>query len=68
MKMDNLNITDDCIEKMVYGIVKNAAGNPLKILSLNGNLITGKSINSIYNLMAKAGLTELNLSDNPLGR
>jgi hypothetical protein len=53
---------------MSHGIGKNIAYSPLKILSLGGNLLTEKSLYSIYNIMTKAGLTELNLSNNPLSR
>lgn len=50
---------------MVNGMVKNIT-TQLKILSLNGNLLTEKSASSIFNLMTRTGLTELNLSNNPL--
>ncbi len=68
MKMDNLNITDECIQKMSHGITRNVANSPLRILSLAGNLLTHQSLGSIFSIMTRAALTELNLSNNPLGR
>ena len=38
------------------GMVKNV-GNPLKILSIGGNLLTEKSLNAVYNIMTRGGLT-----------
>lgn len=66
MKMDNLSIADECVDKMVHGMVMNT-NFTLKILSLSNNFISFKSVNSISNLLTKVGLTELNLSNNPLG-
>lgn len=43
IKMDNLNITDDCLQKMSIGILKNTL-QPLRILSLAGNCLTHKSL------------------------
>lgn len=67
LKMDNLNVTDECAERMCVGMIKNS-GNPLKILSLSGNLLTEKSLTAVYNIMTRGGLSELNLSSNPLNR
>jgi hypothetical protein len=39
MRMDNLNVTDECVERMCIGVIKNIS-NPLRILSLSGNLLT----------------------------
>ena len=43
IKMDNLNITDDCLQRMSIGILKNIL-QPLRILSLAGNCLTQKSL------------------------
>lgn len=66
--MDNLSITDTCMHRISVGITKNGGESPLKILSLAGNQLTFQSVNYITNIMTRAGLTELNLSGNPLGR
>lgn len=55
--MDNLNIVDECIDKIYNGINKNIANSPLKILSLSSNLLTSKSFFSLYNIMIKSGIT-----------
>ena len=52
---------------MVSGMLRNSHPSVMKILSLSNNFITYKSVNSIYNMVTKVGLTELNLSNNPLG-
>ncbi len=56
--MDNLNISDECMGMMGAGIMKNVVdGAVLKILSLSGNLLTEKSLNPLYSVMTKGGLT-----------
>jgi hypothetical protein len=54
--MDNLNVTDECVQRMCVGVIKNQS-NPLKILSLSGNLLTEKSLTAVYNIIIRGGLT-----------
>lgn len=65
IKMDNLNITDECLEKIVKGMLRNGNAS-LKIVSLGSNMLTYRCVNFVFNMMTRVGLSELNLSNNPL--
>lgn len=42
---------------MVSGMLRNSHPSVIKILSLSNNFVTYKSVNSIYNMVTKVGLT-----------
>ncbi len=66
VKLNNLHIKRDGFECLSRGIVARRF-NPLKVLSLANNQISGgKVCEHFYNLV-RSGLTHLDLSNNPLG-
>ena len=56
IRMDNLNVTDDCLGRMSVGILRNAL-QPLRVLSLAGNCLGQRSLIPLQELIMKSALS-----------
>jgi hypothetical protein len=65
-KLNNVSIKKEGFEYLCRGVTSRKT-NPLKMLSLSNNYISGAKICESFSNLVRSGLTHLDLSCNPLG-